>query len=153
MTLYANDRDVLETLLYRRLQTLWHDCTDALSIFSKHSAGTELCGQKVWEALLTAFPLNHQRMQTVLLATEFGNLMALLEDRCLLDATGSRHTTQPAHAGVVGHHTSAHCSLQTRVPAPSVLGPYADAAGAGQPMLSIALNPAPSSPRFTNPYS
>ena len=68
MALYANDRDVLETLLYRRLQTLWHDCTDALAIFSKHRAGTELCGQKVWEALLTAFPLNHKRMQTVLLA-------------------------------------------------------------------------------------
>ena len=76
MALYANDRDVLETLLYRRLQTLWHDCTDALAVFTKHRAGTELCGQKVWEALLTAFPLNHQRMQTVLLATEFGNLMA-----------------------------------------------------------------------------
>jgi hypothetical protein len=76
MALYANDRDVLETLLYHRLQTLWHDCTYALAIFSKHRAGTELCGQKVWEALLTAFPLNHQRMQTVLLATEFGNLMA-----------------------------------------------------------------------------
>ncbi len=76
MALYANDSDVLETLLYRRLQTLWHDCTDALAIFSKHRACTELCGQKVWEALLTAFPLNHQRMQTVLLATEFGNLMA-----------------------------------------------------------------------------
>jgi hypothetical protein len=44
MALYANDRDVLETLLYRRLQTLWHDCTDALAIFSKHRAGTELCG-------------------------------------------------------------------------------------------------------------
>ena len=25
MALYANDRDVLETLLYCRLQTLWHD--------------------------------------------------------------------------------------------------------------------------------
>ena len=76
MALYANDRDVLETLLYRRLQTLWHDCTDALAIFSKHSAGTDLCGQKVWEALLTAFPLNHNRMQTVLLAHEFISLMA-----------------------------------------------------------------------------
>ena len=53
MALYANDRDVLETLLYRRLQTLWHDCTDALAVFTKHRAGTELCGQKVWEALLT----------------------------------------------------------------------------------------------------
>jgi len=76
MALYANDRDVLETLLYRRLKTLWHDNTDALAIFSKHRAGTELCGQKVWEALLTAFPLNHKRMQTVLLAKEFSSLMA-----------------------------------------------------------------------------
>jgi hypothetical protein len=76
MALYTNDRDVFETLLYLRLQTLWHDCTHALVIFSKHRASTELCGQKVWEALLTAFPLNHQLMQTVLLATEFGNLMA-----------------------------------------------------------------------------
>ena len=76
MALYANDRDVLETLLYRRLKTLWHDNTDALAIFSKHRAGTELCGQKVWEALLTAFPLNHKRMQTVLLAREFSSLMA-----------------------------------------------------------------------------
>ena len=76
MALYAHDRDVLETLLYRRLQTLWHDCTDALAVFTKHRANTEFCGQKVWEALLAAFPLDHQRMQTVLLATEFGNLVA-----------------------------------------------------------------------------
>ena len=41
MALYANDRDVLETLLYRRLQTLWHDCTDALAVFTKHRAGPE----------------------------------------------------------------------------------------------------------------
>jgi hypothetical protein len=76
MALYANDSDVLETLLYRRLQTLWHDCTDALAIFSKHSACTKLCGQKVWEALITVFLLNHKRMQTVLFAREFSNLMA-----------------------------------------------------------------------------
>jgi hypothetical protein len=75
MALYANDRDVLETLLYRRLQTLWHTCTDALEVFTKHRASVEFCGQKVWDALLEAFPLAHQRMQTVLLATEFGNLM------------------------------------------------------------------------------
>ena len=28
MALYANDRDVLEALLYRRLKTLWHPCDD-----------------------------------------------------------------------------------------------------------------------------
>ncbi len=46
MALYANDRDVLETLLYRRLQTLWHDCTDALAVFTKHRACTEFCGHR-----------------------------------------------------------------------------------------------------------
>jgi hypothetical protein len=78
MALYENDRDVLEALLYRRLKTLWHPCTDALATFSKHRVGTELCGQKVWEALLSAFPLNHNRMQTVLLTREleFSHLMA-----------------------------------------------------------------------------
>jgi len=76
MVLYANDSDVLETLLYRCLQTLCHACTDDLAIFSKHRASTELCGQQVWEALLGAFPLNHKRMQTVLLAREFTSLMA-----------------------------------------------------------------------------
>jgi len=63
-------------LLYRRLKTLCHDNTNALTIFSKHRACTELCGQKVWEALLTAFQLNHKRMQTVLIAKKFSSLMA-----------------------------------------------------------------------------
>ena len=76
----------------------------------------------------------------------------LLEDHGLLDTTGSRHTTQPAHAGVGGHHTTVSPLFfiaypQTRVPAPSVLGPYTDAADAGQPMLSIALKSASLSPR------
>ena len=49
----------------------------------------------------------------------------------LLAATGSRHTTQPAHAGVSGHHTTVSPLLfmtypQTQVPAPSVPGPCAD---------------------------
>jgi len=46
-----------------------------------------------------------------------------------------RDTTRPAHAGVDGHHTTVSPLFfiaypQTRVPAPSVLGPYADATGA-----------------------
>jgi hypothetical protein len=65
----------------------------------------------------------------------------------LLMLLGSRHTTRPAHAGVGGHHTTVSPLFfiaypQTRVPAPSMLGPYADAAGAGQPMLSDCSNPA-----------
>jgi hypothetical protein len=34
-----------------------------------------MCAQKVWEALLTAFPLDHERMQTVLLAREIARMM------------------------------------------------------------------------------
>ena len=65
----------------------------------------------------------------------------------LLMLLGSRHTTRSAHAGVGGHHTTVSPLFfiaypQTRAPAPSMLGPYADAAGAGQPMLSDCSNPA-----------
>ena len=62
-----------------------------------------------------------------------GRYIALmLRDGKLLDATGSRHTTRPAHAGVAGHHTTVSPLFfiaypQTQVSAPSVLGPYADA--------------------------
>ena len=62
MAVYAHDRDVIEDLLYLRLKTLWSGCTDAMAIFSHHRAGEELCGQKVWDTLLTAFPLNHKRI-------------------------------------------------------------------------------------------
>ena len=71
------------------------------------------------------------------------------------DATGSRHTKQPSHAGVGGHHTTVRPLFfigypQTRVPAPSMLDPYADAAGAGQPMISNCSQPG--LPKSTNPY-
>jgi hypothetical protein len=62
----------------------------------------------------------------------------------LLLLLGSRHTTRPAHAGVGGHHTTVSSLFfiaypQTRVPAPSMLGPYADATGRSlQPMLDCS---------------
>ena len=64
------------------------------------------------------------------------DVRVLLEDSNLLDATGSRHMTQPTHAGVGGHHTTVSPLFfiaypQTRVPAPSVLGPCADATTTG----------------------
>ena len=64
----------------------------------------------------------------------------------LLAATGSRHTTRPAHAVVGGHHTTVSSLSfiaypQTRVPAPSVPGPYAGAASAGPNPFLIALLP------------
>jgi hypothetical protein len=53
MAMCANDRDVIEHLLYRRLKFLWSDCTDAIAIFARHRAQEEFCAQKVWEALLS----------------------------------------------------------------------------------------------------
>ena len=62
------------------------------------------------------------------------SLTTCYEDNGLLMLLGSRHTTRPAHAGVGGHRTTVSPLFfiaypQTRVPAPSVLGPYADATG------------------------
>ena len=44
-------------------------------MFQKHNASQPRCAQKVWEALLTAFPLDHKRMQTALLARELARMM------------------------------------------------------------------------------
>jgi hypothetical protein len=54
---------------------LWDPFTDALKVFQKHNASQPRCAQKVWEALLTAFPLDHKRMQTALLARELARMM------------------------------------------------------------------------------
>jgi hypothetical protein len=75
MTLYEHDRDTLEDILYHRLQDLWAPLTDAMKVFDTHGSDQQLCAQKVWEALLTAFPLDHKRMQTVLLAREIARMM------------------------------------------------------------------------------
>ena len=66
MEMYAHDRDTLEDILYRRLQDLWAPLTDSITVFNDNLASQPICAQKVWKALLTAFPLDHQRMQTAL---------------------------------------------------------------------------------------
>ena len=58
----------LEDILYRRLQDLWAPLTDSMKVFNENGGAQPLCAQKVWEALLTAFPLDHKHMQTALLA-------------------------------------------------------------------------------------
>jgi hypothetical protein len=75
MEMYAYDRDTLEDVLYRRLQDLWAPLTDSMKVFNDNVASQPLCAQKVWEALLTAFPLDHKRMQTALLARELARMM------------------------------------------------------------------------------
>ena len=73
--MYDHDRDTLEDVLYRRLQDLWAPLTDSMKVFNENGAAQPLCAQKVWEALLTAFPLDHKRMQTALLARELACMM------------------------------------------------------------------------------
>ena len=65
----------LEDILYRRLQDLWAPLTDSMKVFNENGAAQPLCAQKVWEALLTAFPLDHKLMQTALLARELARMM------------------------------------------------------------------------------
>ena len=70
MALYEHDRDTLEDLMYCKLQDLWSPLTDAIKVFDDNGSAQPLRAQKVWEALLTAFPLDNKCMQTVLLALE-----------------------------------------------------------------------------------
>ena len=76
MALYEHDSDTLEDILYHSLQDLWAPLTDVMKVFDTHCSAQQLCAQKVWEALLTAFPLDHKCMQTVLLAREIALMMS-----------------------------------------------------------------------------
>jgi hypothetical protein len=71
MSVYEHEHDLLEDTVYHRLVSLWSEFSDAYAVFDQHGPA-----QHVWEALLTTFPLKHKRMQTVLLASEIGRLMA-----------------------------------------------------------------------------
>jgi hypothetical protein len=46
-----------------------------MKVFDTHGSAQLLCAQQVWESLLTAFPLDHKRMQTVLLAREIARMI------------------------------------------------------------------------------
>ncbi len=62
MEMYEHDCDMLEDILYRSLQDLWAPLTDSMKVFDAHAAAQPICAQKVWQALLVAFPLDHKRM-------------------------------------------------------------------------------------------
>ncbi len=73
--MYEHDSYTLEDILYHRLQDLWAQLTDDMKVFDTHRSAQQLCVQKVWEALLTVFPLDHKCMQTVLIAREIARMM------------------------------------------------------------------------------
>ena len=76
MAVHEHKRDLLEDTVYHHIQALWSDFSDAYAVFYENGPTQQFCAQKVWEALLNSFPLQHKRMQTVLLAREIGNLVA-----------------------------------------------------------------------------
>jgi hypothetical protein len=61
---------------YTAVLCLWSEFSHTYAVFDQHGPAQLLCTQKVWEALLTAFPLKHKSIQAVLLAREIGRLMA-----------------------------------------------------------------------------
>jgi hypothetical protein len=75
MSLYEHGRDTLEDILYSSLQDLWAPLTDTVKVFDTHGSAQQLCAQKVWEVLLTSFPLDHTLMQTVLIAREIARMI------------------------------------------------------------------------------
>ena len=75
MDMYERDRDTIEDILYRRLQDLWAPFTNAMQVFADNCSAQPMYAQKVWEALLIKFPLDHKRMQTVMLAREIDRMM------------------------------------------------------------------------------
>jgi hypothetical protein len=60
MALHEHERDLLEDTMYRRLANLWSEFSDAISVFDVNTTAQQLCSQKVWEALLATFPLEHK---------------------------------------------------------------------------------------------
>ncbi len=76
MAVHEHERDLLEDTVYLRIQSLWSDFSDTYTVFDENGPTQQFCAQKVWESLLNVFPLQHKRMQTVLLAREIGNLVA-----------------------------------------------------------------------------
>jgi hypothetical protein len=75
MAMHEHEHDLLEDTMYLCLAVLWSEFSDAIAVFEAHTAAQQLFAQKVWEALLEAFPLEHKHMQTVLLAREMARMM------------------------------------------------------------------------------
>ena len=74
MAVHEHERE--EDTVDSCIQAPWPDFSDAYAIFDENGPTQPFCPEKVWEALLTSFPVQQKQMQTVLLAREIGNLVA-----------------------------------------------------------------------------
>jgi hypothetical protein len=104
MTVYEHNSDTLEDILYHRLQDLWAPLTDAMKVFDTHVSAQQLCAQKVWEALLTALQLDHNRMQTLLLAREIDRMIRSRQRPSSLHPRDSKGSVNRHFASVTKLH-------------------------------------------------
>ena len=49
MAVHEHERDLLEDTVYRRIQALWSEFSDAYAVFDDTGPTQPLCAQKVWE--------------------------------------------------------------------------------------------------------
>ena len=49
MAVYENERDLLEDTVYRRLQPVWSEFSDANAVFDEHGPAQLFCAQKICE--------------------------------------------------------------------------------------------------------
>ncbi len=74
MAVHEHERDLLEDTVYRRIQALWSDFSDVYAVFDENGPTQQFCTQKVWEALLNTFPLQHKQCILFFLLVKSGTL-------------------------------------------------------------------------------
>ena len=74
MVVHEHEHDLLEDTVYRRIQALWSDFSDTYSVFDENGPTQPFCAQKVWEALLNTFPLQHKQCKLFFLLVKSGTL-------------------------------------------------------------------------------
>ena len=93
--------------MYRRLFTSWDEFADAQVVFDDHGSDNHFCAQKVWEALLAAFPLTHARMQTQIFVRELSRLMTW-DGHTADDVNSHFHTSKMNLQGLLLYGCSHH---------------------------------------------
>ena len=74
MAVHEHERDLLEDSVYCRIQALWSDFSDVYAVFDENGPTQQFCAQKVWEALLNTFPLQHKQCKLFFLLVKSGTL-------------------------------------------------------------------------------
>lgn len=76
MAVNSAQREMLEAILYQRIEKLCESFTDSFKVFDAVGPDDPKCAQAVFEQLLTDFPLTHPGMHKQLLAHHLQKIMA-----------------------------------------------------------------------------